>query len=84
MTVVDQTRLLAKLVQIPACREHISRDFSGNSLHRFMQELRVDVIHVSLHAPGWQLVGGTDEDRSTKFVLHAKTVTSRRELQCRS
>lgn len=71
MTLVDQTRALSKKISIPEYEVRVSDSFATSPRHRFIQELRVDVIHISLHRPGWQLASGRDGERSSKFMLWA-------------
>lgn len=70
MTLVDQARALTDKVHVPGYRERITSSFSESPRHRFVQELRVDMVHVTLHEPSWQLTSGRDEDRTTRFLIH--------------
>jgi hypothetical protein len=70
MTLVDQSRALTSKIHVQGYRERITSDFSDNPQHRFVQELRVDMIHIQLHVPGWQLTSGREEDRTTRFLIH--------------
>lgn len=75
MTLVDQSRALSKKVDVPGYDDRIIKTFSLNPQHRFIQELRVDLIHVTLHRPGWKLSFGAEEERTSKFVLWPKQLT---------
>lgn len=72
MTLVDQSRALSKKVALPGYEERKNKDFVGDPQHRFIQELRVDLVHVALHQPSWQITSGRDEERESKFMIHAK------------
>lgn len=72
MTLVDQARVLNDRVQILGYRDRICNSFADSPLHRFIQELRVDLVHVSLHEPSWLLTVGRDDQRTTRFLLHRK------------
>ena len=69
MTLVDQARALSQKVALPEYAERVKIAFSASPQHRFIQELRVDLIHVTLHRPGWQLTSGRDEESTSKFML---------------
>lgn len=69
MTLVDQARAMSQKVALPGYSEHVRTAFSSNPQHRFIQELRVDLVHVTLHRPGWQLTSGRDEESTSKFML---------------
>lgn len=74
LTLVDQTRTLSQKITLP---EYESRKefFATSPMHRFIQELRVDVIHVVLHSPGWQVTSGVNEEPTSKFMLWPKQLT---------
>ena len=72
MTLVDQTRALSKKISVPGYDARVAETFSLNPQHRFIQELRVDVIHVTLHRPGWQLTYGAEKERTSRFMLWPK------------
>ncbi len=72
MTLVDQTRALSRKIALLDYDDRVKDAFSQNPQHRFIQELRVDVIHVTLHKPGWQLTSGVDKERTSKFMLWPK------------
>lgn len=69
MTLVDQARALSDQIEIDGYETAVEAAFRSNPLHRFIQELRVDMIHVTMHEPGWQITSGRDQDRTTKFLL---------------
>lgn len=69
MTLVDQARALNKKVELPGYEQRVSAAFASNPRHRFVQELRNDLIHVTLHRPSWQLTSGRDEESTSKFML---------------
>lgn len=75
MTLVDQARALSQKVTFPEYEARVQATFATNPMHRFMQELRVDVIHVALHRPGWQFTSGRDEESTSKFMLWPKQLT---------
>lgn len=75
MTLVDQARALSQKVTLPDYDKRVKSAFATNPKHRFVQELRVDVIHVTLHRPGWQLTSGKDEEPTSKFMLWPKQLT---------
>ena len=75
MTLVDQSRALSQKVTLPDYEAHVSAAFATNPRHRLVQELRVDVIHVTLHRPGWQLTSGRDEEPTSKFMLWPNQLT---------
>lgn len=75
MTLVDQARALSQKVTLPEYEAHVRESFATNPRHRFIQELRVDVIHVTLHRPGWQLTSGWGKEATSKFMLWPKQLT---------
>lgn len=75
MTLVDQARALSQKVSLPGYEEHVQKTFATDTRHRFIQELRVDLIHVTLHRPGWQLTSGRNEESVSKFMLWPKQLT---------
>lgn len=75
MTLVDQARALSQKITFPEYEARVREGFATNPRHRFIQELRVDVIHVTLHRPGWQLTSGRDEESTSKFMLWPKQLT---------
>lgn len=75
MTLVDQARALSQKVPLPEYETRVRETFATNPRHRFIQELRVDVIHVTLHRPRWQLTSGRDEESTSKFMLWPKQLT---------
>lgn len=72
MTLVDLSRALKDKINIPGYGEHVTQSFAKSPLHRFVQELRVDMIHVTLHEPSWQLTSGRNEEPTTYFLLHPR------------
>jgi hypothetical protein len=72
MTLVDQSRVITGKIHIPGYSERIKNDFAENGRHRFIQELRVDLIHLTLHAPGWQFTSGREEVSKTRFLIHSR------------
>ncbi|WP_404327005.1 hypothetical protein HA399_17390 (plasmid) [Cobetia sp. UIB-001] len=75
MTLVDQTRALSQKVILPEYDVRVSEIFAKNPRHRFIQELRVDVIHITLHRPEWQLAAGRNEELSSSLMLWKKQLT---------
>ncbi|HEY8037077.1 MAG TPA: hypothetical protein VIF37_15965 [Methylobacter sp.] len=71
MTLVDQSRAISEKIEIPGYEERKLSTFVNNHRHRFIQELRVDLIHVTLHQPNWQLSTEHDHTHITQFMLHA-------------
>ena len=71
MTLVDQSRTLSRKVEMSGYEERISTIFSENPRHRLIQELRNDLVHVTLHKPSWQLSTEQDHTHITQFVLNA-------------
>ncbi len=69
MTLVDQSRALSKKVELPGYTERVAVTFTDNLRHRFIQELRNDLIHVKLHEPSWSLTTNRDRTRTTRFML---------------
>ena len=69
MTLVDQTRALSQKITLPGYSDRVDEAFASNLQHRFIQELRVDLIHVTLHRPRWQMTAGRSEDSTSKFML---------------
>lgn len=69
MTLADQTRDLERVVAFAGYETKKDEHFANNPEHRFIQELRVDVVHVSFHKPGWKLVGGGEDLKETEFFL---------------
>lgn len=72
ITLVDQSRALSNKVVVPGYEERKNTDFVHDPQHRFIQELRVDVVHVTLHQPSWQITSGRGKERESKFLLHAE------------
>jgi hypothetical protein len=70
MTLVDQSRAMSTKIELPGYAERVSSTFANNPRHRFIQELRNDLIHVTLHQPGWHLTTERDRTRTTKFMLY--------------
>lgn len=69
MTLVDQARAVSKKVELPGYDERVNATFASNPRHRFIHELRVDLIHVTLHQPSWQLTSGRTEASTSNFML---------------
>ncbi|MCD6673763.1 MAG: hypothetical protein LT106_13015 [Burkholderiaceae bacterium] len=84
MTLVDQSRALSKKVDVPGYNDRIRETFSLNPQHRFIQELRVDLIHVTLHRPGWKLTFGAEEERTSKFMLWPKQLNRANEYNAQA
>ncbi|SHL17044.1 hypothetical protein SAMN05216428_101321 [Nitrosospira sp. Nsp11] len=70
MTLVDQSRALSKKITISGYSARISADFEKNGSHKFIQELRNDVVHITLHKPNWHISTEKDGTRITKFLLY--------------
>lgn len=68
MTLVDQSRRIKKYVEPISYKEQIEI-FANDPAHRFIQELRNDFAHSSLHQPNWQLSVKEDGTRSTEMIL---------------
>lgn len=84
MTLVDQSRTLSQKVMLPGYNERVNITFANNARHRFIQELRVDVIHVTLHRPGWELTSGRNEEAKSKFMLRPKQLTRLHEYNAQA
>lgn len=84
MSLVDQARALSKKVTLPDYEARVREGFATNPRHRFIQELRVDVIHVTLHLTGWQLTSGSDEESTWKFMLWPKKLTRLSEYKAQA
>lgn len=69
MTLVDQARALSKKIELKDYEQRVRSSFAENPRHRFIQELRNDLIHVTLHKPNWQITSGQNEERTSKFML---------------
>jgi hypothetical protein len=81
MTLADQTRTLSRLANIPGYTDRKDAAFANNPLHRFIQELRVDVVHVTFHDLSWRLVAGDPNDRSTTFLLHSSQLNRAKDYK---
>lgn len=79
MTLVDQARALRKKVELSGYEERVSSSFAKNPRHRFIQDLRNDLIHVTLHQPSWQLTSGRNEEPTSKFMLWPDQLTRSNE-----
>lgn len=69
MTLVDQSRGIEKHVVLAGYEEKKDA-FVKCPAHRFIQELRNDVVHVSLHQPNWQISVRADGISETEMVLY--------------
>lgn len=69
MTLVDQSRALDGQVQLPGYAERVEAFFAANPRHRFIQELRNDLIHVTLHQPTWQITTNRERESTSRFML---------------
>ena len=69
MTLVDQSRALSGKVELPGYSDRVEAAFAANPCHRFIQELRSDLIHVTLHKPRWQITIGRDHKSTSRFML---------------
>lgn len=69
MTLVEQSRAIAKKIELAGYEDKTSA-FANDPAHRFIQELRNDVIHVSLHQPSWQVDIRMDGLGATEMILH--------------
>ena len=67
-SLADQTRKLSKIVKISGYEERKNSAFAENPIHRFVNDLRIDVVHLHLHTPGWQHTVGNSEDNTTFFL----------------
>jgi hypothetical protein len=73
MTLVDQARALSEKIEIPNYTEKVAT-FASDARHRFIQELRVDMVHVTIHDPSWQITTGRSNERGTKFLIRPKNL----------
>ena len=69
MTLVDQSRALSMKVELPGYKERVRATFESNPRHKFIQELRNDLIHVTLHQPSWQITTDRDRESTSQFML---------------
>ena len=76
MTLVEQSRAISRKVKLPGYTDRVSSTFSDNPRHKFIQELRNDLIHITLHEPRWHLTETfhthrteRDRTRTTQFML---------------
>jgi len=70
MTLADQSRALSRKVDLPGYSERVESTFRGNPRHKFIQELRNDLIHVTLHKPQYQVTTNFENHESTcRFML---------------
>lgn len=69
MTLVDQSRALSKKVKLSGYKDRVESIFLANPRHRFIQELRNDLIHVTLHQPEWQVTHGSENEPTSRFLL---------------
>lgn len=69
MALVDHTRRLSKKIEIPGYTARVEIDFANNSNHRFIQDLRNCLTHVTLVEPHWQLTNSLERGRETHFIL---------------
>jgi hypothetical protein len=75
MTLVDQARALSERISVPGYDERVRTIFSEKPRHRFIQELRNDLIHVTLHQPGWQIATNHRHETSSRFMLWPDQLT---------
>jgi hypothetical protein len=80
-TLADQTRTMSRLADISGYTDRKDAAFANNPLHRFIQELRVDVVHVTFHDPSWRLVAGDPSDRRTTFLLHSSELNRAKDYK---
>lgn len=69
MTLVDQSRALSRKVELPGYAERVEAAFAANPRHKFIQELRNDLIHVTLHKPRWQITTDREHESTSRFML---------------
>lgn len=62
MSLVDQSRILSEKIEISGYSDE-KKVFANSPEHKFIQELRVDLIHLRLHQPNWE----TSRGRKTSF-----------------
>jgi hypothetical protein len=79
MTLVDQSRGIKNRVEITGYDERIMSTFSNSPRHRFVQELRNDLIHVALHQPGWRFATEPDLAWTTRLMLRPKQLRRSQE-----
>jgi hypothetical protein len=79
ITLADQTRTLSKSLTLPGYDEQKDAAFAKNPLHRFIQELRVDVMHITFHQPSMHLTVGNSENRTTSFLIHSHQLPRAKE-----
>lgn len=69
MTLVDQSRALSGKIELPGYAARVEATFAANPRHKFIQELRNDLIHVTLHKPGWQITTDRERESTSRFML---------------
>lgn len=69
MTLVEQSRALSRELLLPGYAARTEQDFAVDPQHRFIQELRNDLVHVALHRPAWQLVPGSEDTCQSRLLL---------------
>jgi hypothetical protein len=67
-SLADQTRKLSQIVNISGYEERKNTTFAENPIHRFVNDLRIDVVHLQLHTPGWQHIIDKAQDSTTFFL----------------
>jgi hypothetical protein len=83
MTLADQSRALNGKVELPGYGSKVA-SFAESPRHRFVQELRNDLIHVTLHKPGWQLTSSRNQELTSKFMLWPHQLTRSNEYHSRA
>lgn len=77
MTLVDQACALSRTIEVPGYRERVAAGFAESPRHRFVQELRVDMTHVTLHRPRWEFRAGAPEERATRLLISPEQLERR-------
>lgn len=69
MTLADQCRALSRKIELSGYEDKKTNSFLKNARHRFIQELRNDLIHVTLHKPNWQINYSFNRNVTSRFFL---------------
>ena len=65
---VEQSRTLNNEINLSGYSERTA-GFATDPRHRFIQELRNDLIHIVLHQPKWQIATDRNRETTSRFLL---------------
>ncbi len=68
MSLVDQSRIISRKIEIPGYFDKV-KVFGNSPEHKFIQELRVDLIHLRLHQPNWETSRGKKKSFRATFKI---------------